>query len=108
LHPQAICATFFHAENGAIEVSKKANKHPDLEQSLTEITQLIEKMEQGELTLDQSLGHFERGITLVKHCQKILVDAEQKVQILIQNNKHDTLADYGNEEDDSDEDNGDS
>ncbi len=88
-------------------MSKKPNKQPDLEQSLAEITQLIEKMEQGELTLDQSLGHFERGITLVKHCQKILVEAEQKVQILIQNNKQDTLTDYGSEEDDSDEDNGD-
>jgi exodeoxyribonuclease VII small subunit len=88
-------------------VTKKPSKFPDLEQSLSEITQLIEKMEHGELTLDQSLGHFERGITLVKHCQKILVDAEQKVQILIANNKQDTLTDYGNEEDDSNEDNGD-
>lgn len=88
-------------------MTKKPSKFPDLEQSLSEITQLIEKMEHGELTLDQSLGHFERGITLVKHCQKILADAEQKVQILIANNKQETLTDYGNEEDDSDEDNGD-
>jgi exodeoxyribonuclease VII small subunit len=88
-------------------VTKKAAKLPDLEQSLTEITQLIEKMEQGELTLDQSLGHFERGITLVKHCQKILEDAEQKVQLLIQNNKSATLVDFDNEEGNSDEDSGD-
>tara|TARA_R110000868_G_scaffold250878_3_gene507620 strand:+ start:220 stop:489 length:270 start_codon:yes stop_codon:yes gene_type:complete len=88
-------------------VTKKQSKLPDLEKSLAEITQLIEKMEQGELTLDQSLSDFERGINLVKHCQKILVDAEQKVQILIQNNQQNTLSDYGNEEDDSDEDNGD-
>ena len=83
-------------------MTKKPGKLPDLEQSLAEITQLIEKMEQGELTLDQSLGHFERGITLVKHCQKILQDAEQKVQILIQNNKQDTLADYGDADQDED------
>ena len=88
-------------------MTKKQSKLPDLEKSLAEITQLIEKMEQGELTLDQSLSDFERGINLVKHCQKILVDAEQKVQILIQNNQQNTLSDYGNEEDDSDEDNGD-
>jgi exodeoxyribonuclease VII small subunit len=87
-------------------VTKKLSKLPDLEKSMTEITQLIETMEKGELSLDQSLGHFERGITLVKHCQKILEDAEQKVQILIQNNKQDTLADYGDaeENEDSDED----
>jgi exodeoxyribonuclease VII small subunit len=92
-------------------VTKKTSKLPDLEQSLTEINQVIEKMEQGELTLDQSLGQFERGITLVKHCQKILEDAEQKVQILIQNNKQDTLAAYDSADDedneDEDENNGD-
>lgn len=88
-------------------MTKKTEKLPDLEKSMTEITQLIEKMEHGELTLDQSLGHFERGITLVKHCQKILVDAEQKVQILIQHNKQDTLENYGENEDDDDENDGD-
>lgn len=88
-------------------MTKKAEKLPELEKSMSEITQLIEKMEQGELTLDQSLGHFERGITLVKHCQKILEDAEQKVQILIQNNKQDTLEDYGENEDNTDENDGD-
>ena len=89
-------------------MTKKTNKLPDLEQSLAEINQVIEKMEQGELTIDQSLGQFERGITLVKHCQKILADAEQKVQILIQNNKQDTLTAYDSAEgDDDDEDNGD-
>lgn len=89
-------------------MTKKPNKLPDLEQSLAEITQLIEKMEQGELTLDQSLSHFERGITLVKHSQKILAEAEQKVQILIQNNKETTLNDYDStEEGESDENNGD-
>lgn len=88
-------------------MTKKTEKLPDLEKSLAEISQLIEKMEQGELTLDQSLGHFERGITLVKHCQNILETAEQKVQILIQNNKQETLADYGNDEEDTNEDDGD-
>ena len=85
-------------------MTKKQSKLPDLEKSMTEITQLIETMEQGELTLDQSLGHFERGIHLVKHCQKILEEAEQKVQILIQNNKQDTLADYGDADTDEESD----
>lgn len=67
---------------------------PNLETSLAEISQLIDKMEHSELTLEQSLTHFERGITLVKHCQKILTDAEQKVQILIQNNSQEELISY--------------
>lgn len=76
-------------------MTDKANQLPKLEESLTEITQLIDKMEHGELSLEQSLTHFERGIKLVKHCQKILEDAEQKVQILIQNNNQETLTAYG-------------
>lgn len=68
---------------------------PEFEASLTEITQLIDNMEKNELTLEQSLTHFERGITLVKHCQKILETAEQKVQILIQNNNKEELIPYG-------------
>jgi len=47
-------------------------KLPNLEDSLAEITQLIEKMEHQELTLEQSLHQFERGISLIKNCQKIL------------------------------------
>ena|SRR3990167_4080389 len=76
-------------------------KHPTLEESLTEMTALIEKMEHGELTLEQSLTHFERGIGLIKHAQKILEEAEQKVQILLQNNGAETLADYAHDSDDS-------
>jgi exodeoxyribonuclease VII small subunit len=76
-------------------MTKKLSKLPNLEESLAEISQLIDKMEHGELTLDQSLANFERGITLVKHCQKVLEEAEQKVQILIQNTNQEELAAYG-------------
>jgi exodeoxyribonuclease VII small subunit len=59
---------------------------PNLEISLKEINTLIENMEKGDLSLEHSLEKFERGITLIKHCQKVLQEAEQKVQILIQDN----------------------
>lgn len=84
-------------------VTKKADKLPDLEASLAEITRLVDTMEHDNLSLEQSLTQFERGITLVKHCQKILEDAEQRVKILIQNNNKEHLAAYGDDEgDDSD------
>ncbi|MBA3660138.1 MAG: exodeoxyribonuclease VII small subunit [Gammaproteobacteria bacterium] len=54
-------------------------------------------MEKSELSLEHSLNHFERGITLIKHCQKILTEAEQKVQILIKNNNQDCLTPYGDD-----------
>ena len=79
-------------------MSKKTEKLPALEESMVEISQLIEKMERGELTLEQSLGDFERGVTLVKHCQKLLTEAEQKVQVLTQQNGQETLTNYGEED----------
>lgn len=69
----------------------KTAKLPPLETSLTEIATLVEQMEQQELTLEQSLQHFERGVTLVRHCQQLLANAEQKVEILLQQNNQDTL-----------------
>lgn len=88
-------------------MSAKTNKLPSLEASLAEIAQLVDKMEHGELTLEQSLANFERGITLVKHCQKVLAEAEQKVQLLVQQNGQETLSAYhtdseGSGNDDSD------
>lgn len=76
-------------------MTDQPNKLPSLEESLNEITQLIDKMEHSELTLEQSLNNFERGVSLVKHCQKLLDEAEQKVQLLIQNNNQEELTTYG-------------
>ena len=52
------------------------------EDALTELESLVETLEQGDLTLDQSLAAFERGIKLTRNCQKALDEAEQKVRIL--------------------------
>lgn len=79
----------------------KQNPLPSLEESLTEINKLIDTMEHSEQTLEQSLADFERGITLIKHCQKVLSAAEQKVQILIQSNSKEELTAYGDNTNDN-------
>lgn len=76
----------------------KASELPNLEASLAEITDLVDKMEKTDLTLEQSLAHFERGVSLVKHCQKILATAEQKVQILLQTNGQEKVEPYQGED----------
>ncbi len=76
-------------------MTKKA-KMPTLEESLTEITTLIDTMEHGDLSLEQSLERFERGINLIKHSRTILQEAEQKVQLLMQNNGNEELTSYEN------------
>lgn len=56
------------------------------EQSLAELESLVEKMESGELSLEESLKAFEQGIKYTRECQQALEKAEQKVQVLIQKN----------------------
>ena len=55
---------------------------PSFEESLAELESLVETLEKGELSLEDSLKLFERGIELTRHCQKALKSAEQKVRIL--------------------------
>jgi exodeoxyribonuclease VII small subunit len=55
----------------------------DFEHSLDELEQLVERMEGGELSLDESLASFERGIGLYRHCQQALDKAELRVRLLL-------------------------
>jgi len=63
-----------------------AKKSVNLEKALTELEKLVEEMEQGNLSLDESLKRFERGIALTSDCQEALQKAELKVQELIEKN----------------------
>ena len=67
------------------------------EDSLEELEQLVEQMEQGEISLEESLKSFERGVKLTNTCQKALQDAEQKVQILLEKNGKQTLEPFSDE-----------
>ncbi len=67
------------------------------EDAMTELEQLVEQMEQGDISLEESLQAFERGIKLTRTCQKALNDAEQKVQILMEKNGQQTLEPFDNE-----------
>ena len=62
---------------------KKTNSI-NFEKTLAELEQLVEKMEGGDLSLEESLKYFERGILLTKTCQQALSEAEQKVRILLE------------------------
>jgi len=55
----------------------------DFETAMRELEELVERLEQGELPLEESLAAFERGVMLTRCCQTALKDAEQKVEILL-------------------------
>ena len=71
----------------------------DFEKALAELEQLVETMEKGDLTLEESLKQFERGVTLTRACQKALSEAEQKVRILTRDNESDELAEFAADSD---------
>lgn len=56
----------------------------NFETALNELESLIDKMETGQLSLEDSLKCFEEGVKLARQCQTSLKEAEQKVQILAQ------------------------
>ena len=77
-------------------MSKKAPaiaKGTQFEDALQELESLVEKLEGGEHSLEESLVQFERGMLLSKFCQQSLTDAEKKIKIL--------TADSDNNEDNS-------
>ena len=55
---------------------------PSFEQALTELEAVVDALEKGEMTLEDSLAAFERGIGLTRVCQQALETAEQRVRIL--------------------------
>lgn len=79
-----------------------AAKKPDVpaspvaqfERSLDELEQLVEKMEKGEQSLDESLAAYERGIALYRQCQTALEQAELRVKLLSDPNKPDSAEDF--------------
>jgi exodeoxyribonuclease VII small subunit len=61
------------------------------ESALAELEGLVEKMETGELSLEQSLAAFERGVRLTRHCQAALQAAELKVKVLTESGELEDL-----------------
>lgn len=71
----------------------------DFENALKELEELVERMEQGELSLEQSLKDFERGVALTRACQQALQEAEQKVQILAKKGEETELSPFEENDD---------
>ena len=65
----------------------KKEKNQTFEDAFSRLETLVEKMESGEGTLEQSLDWFEEGMSLIKSCRQELESAEQKVKELIKNSE---------------------
>lgn len=72
----------------------KENQIAQFETSLDELEQLVARMEQGDMSLDDSLKSFERGVALYRNCQSALEQAELRVKLLFDPDKPDQADDF--------------
>lgn len=66
----------------AAETSDDAINALSFEQALAQLTQLVERLESGQLSLEDSVAAFETGVRLSRRCEALLDSAEQRLQIL--------------------------
>lgn len=70
----------------------------DFEAALAELEVLVSRMEQGDVSLEESLRLYERGVKLSHLCQEALRNAEQKIQILQQKQGKEQISDFPSED----------
>ena len=80
-------------------MAAKKTSSVDFEKSLRELEDLVEQMEKGELSLEESLKHFERGMELTHICQSALQAAEAKVEKLMIKEGHATVGPFDSQAD---------
>jgi len=78
----------------------EGDKGFDFERRMQELEALVELLEDGDLPLEESLRAFEKGVRLTRECQKALSSAEQRVQMLIEENGELTEAPFSVDDDD--------
>jgi exodeoxyribonuclease VII small subunit len=81
----------------ATRVQKEAPKI-DFESAMRDLEELVERLEQGDLPLEESLAAFERGVMLTRSCQGALKEAEQKVEILLRKAGEPAIEDFDAED----------
>ena len=62
------------AKNNENDVSKLS-----FEDTIKELAGIVSKIEQGQISLENSIQQYERGMTLIKHCRQILSKAEERI-----------------------------
>ena len=71
---------------------------PDFETAMRDLEDLVARLEQGDLPLEESLAAFERGVMLTRTCQTALKEAEQKVEILLKKSGEPALENFAADE----------
>ena len=88
-------------------MAKKDQGKKKFEDALAELEKAVERLESGELSLEDSLAAFEEGVRLVKYCNQKLTEVERKIDLLVKDKEGKLqlkpLADDGDEEPEAEE-----
>ena len=85
-------------------MARKKHERFEFESKMQELAAIVEKIESGELSLEEAMQQFETGVKLTKECHQALQTAEQKVKVLVEQAGEYQLEDFIDEDDDGDED----
>lgn len=81
-------------------MARKKIENLSFEESLKELEQIVQSLEAGELSLEDAMNFFERGLSLSQLSQEKLQDAEQKIQMLVTKNGQQSLSNFNIDEND--------
>jgi exodeoxyribonuclease VII small subunit len=91
------------------KMAKKDQADKKFESALEELESVVEQLESGDLSLEDSLAAFEKGVGLVKYCNQKLSEVEKKVELLIKDKEGrlqlkllDSLADHEEKDEEDD------
>ena len=91
------------------KIAKKDQADKKFESALEELESVVEQLESGDLSLEDSLAAFEKGVGLVKYCNQKLSEVEKKVELLIKDKEGrlqlkllDSLADHEEKDEEGD------
>jgi len=88
-------------------MAKKDRREKKFEEAIEELEKIVEQLESGDLSLQDSLAVFEEGVGLVKYCNQKLTEVEKKIELLVKDKEGrlqlEPLTDSGDEEPESGE-----
>ena len=73
-------------------------KTQSFEKSLKDLESIVSKMEKGDLSLEDALKQYEKGMSLVQNCQQALTEADQRIQLIMEKSGNITQEDFSQSE----------
>jgi exodeoxyribonuclease VII small subunit len=70
---------------------KKEIESLSFEQAIENLTEIVDKIETGQIPLAESLQQYEKGMAMIKHCRRILLDAEKRIEEIADNDAEEAI-----------------